>query len=161
MDTNPAWYAKGLRFECTSCGRCCTGSQGYVWVTFAEAEKLAAHLLLSLQEFGVKYLRSVGTRYALLDQPGGDCIFLRGKVCSVYEARPRQCRSFPWWPAHLQSAASWAHAAVTCEGIRDDAPVVASEDIERSLSAAIASGVGYSMLANDARGASKEHEKGR
>ena len=27
---------RGLRFECTQCGDCCTGAPGYVWVNKAE-----------------------------------------------------------------------------------------------------------------------------
>ena len=38
------WYQDGLRFTCTRCGNCCTGAPGYVWVTPAELEALAAHL---------------------------------------------------------------------------------------------------------------------
>ena len=106
------WYASGLRFECTGCGDCCTGGDGYVWVGIEEIVALARHRSLSLDEFGRCYLRRVGQRYALRERvPGGDCVFLRDKNCSVYEARPRQCATFPFWPGHLQSPSAWAAAA--------------------------------------------------
>ena len=41
------WYEQGLRFTCTTCGNCCTGGPGYVWVTDEEVDRLAAHLGLS------------------------------------------------------------------------------------------------------------------
>lgn len=123
-DAAPAWYAQGLRFACTSCGRCCSGAHGYVWVTVEEAQALAGRLGLDLDAFGRRYLRRVGSRLALLDGNGGDCVFLDGKLCTVYEDRPSQCRSFPWWPALLASQETWREAAVACEGIRDDAALV-------------------------------------
>ncbi|MBI5505251.1 MAG: YkgJ family cysteine cluster protein [Deltaproteobacteria bacterium] len=125
-----SWYRDGLRFACTSCGRCCTGHQGYVWVSAGEAVALAEHLGLELDDFGRHYLRRVGMRLALLDGAGGDCVFLQGKLCSVYELRPAQCRSFPWWPSALASPESWRRTALECEGIREDAPLVAAEVID-------------------------------
>ncbi|HYC00132.1 MAG TPA: YkgJ family cysteine cluster protein [Candidatus Limnocylindrales bacterium] len=133
METPQRWYGQGLAFECTSCGRCCTGSHGYVWVTVEEARVLAKRLSLSLDDFGRRYLRRIGNRYALVDGRGGDCVFLAGKVCAVYEDRPMQCRTFPWWPANVASAESWRAAAECCEGIRPEAPVVSAESIEHAL----------------------------
>jgi len=124
------WYAAGLGFACTSCGRCCSGAQSYVWVSAGEAAALAGHFGLALDDFGRRYLRRVGMRLALLDGVGGDCVFLRGKLCAVYEQRPAQCRSFPWWPSVLASPESWQRTALECEGIGDHAPLVAVEVID-------------------------------
>ena len=126
-----SWYEAGLRFECTGCGRCCTGGNGYVWVTAAEAMTLAGALSLDLQSFGRRYLREVGERYALLETgPERACVFLDGTRCRVYQARPAQCRSFPFWARNLESPAAWAAAAAQCEGIHDDAPVIGRDEIE-------------------------------
>ena len=38
------------RFTCTMCGKCCTGS-GNVWVSAAEAERIAAHLNIGVRRF--------------------------------------------------------------------------------------------------------------
>ena len=129
-DAEP-WYAGGLRFACTQCGRCCTGSPGYVWTDPSEITALARKLDMSLDDFGRRYLRAVGARYALLENSvTGDCVFYRDGACTVYDARPRQCRAFPFWPEHLRSRESWAAAARECEGIRDDAPRVERERIQ-------------------------------
>ena len=42
------------------------------------------------------------------------CVFLSsdGKQCSVYESRPVQCRTFPYWPALLSKARNWEREAV-------------------------------------------------
>ena len=32
------WYADGLKFSCTGCGNCCTGSAGFTWVSEDEID---------------------------------------------------------------------------------------------------------------------------
>jgi Fe-S-cluster containining protein len=129
------WFENGLRFDCTGCGHCCTGSNGYVWVEEAEIRELAAHVGLALDDFGRRFLRRVGTRYALLEsQRDGACVFLEGTACRVYDARPRQCRSYPFWPANLATPADWQLTAARCEGIRDDAPLWSRERIHAARS---------------------------
>lgn len=125
------WYRDGLRFECTKCGQCCRGTNGYVWVGEAEISRMAEAKGLALDDFGKLYLRKVATRYALLDTPAsGDCIFLEDNECSIHAARPDQCRRYPWWPVNLGSESAWREAAKQCEGIRDDAVLVAREEID-------------------------------
>lgn len=140
-DRAARWYDEGLRFACTGCGRCCTGGGGYVWVGVEEIRRLAARTGMGLDDFGRRFLRRVGARYALVDGPRGACTFLRGASCAVYDDRPAQCRAFPWWPANLESPAAWKQAAKSCEGISDLAPVVVVEAIEASLAEARAAGL--------------------
>jgi Fe-S-cluster containining protein len=73
----------------------------------------------------------VDTQLALIEDPVNyDCVFLKDKRCSVYEARPVQCRTFPWWIQHLREPTDWQAAKERCEGIdHPDAPVVASDTI--------------------------------
>ncbi len=115
MSSKP-WYREGLSFSCTRCGDCCTGAPGYVWVEPAEIEALAKHLGLSVDSFGERYLRKVGRRYSLIEKPGGDCVFF-DKGCSVYPARPTQCRTFPFWRGNLKSERAWDEIADECPGI--------------------------------------------
>ena len=35
------WYHEGLRFECTQCGKCCSGAPGFVWVDDGEVAAMA------------------------------------------------------------------------------------------------------------------------
>ena len=42
MPDEAPWYADGLRFTCTMCGKCCTGEPGYVWTTDEELAKSAS-----------------------------------------------------------------------------------------------------------------------
>ncbi|MBM4291526.1 MAG: YkgJ family cysteine cluster protein [Deltaproteobacteria bacterium] len=128
------WYAAGLRFTCTGCGACCTGA-GRVWVSLEDIARLAAALGLDLPTFAEEHLERAAGRWALKERAEtGDCGFLRDRRCAVYEARPRQCRTFPWWPTTLQDAAAWGEAGRGCEGVgAPGAPLVSAEDVTRAL----------------------------
>ncbi len=117
MRDAPPWYQEGLRFACTECGDCCT-KPGYVWVSAEERERLAIRLGLDLEEFGRRYLRLVNGRLALTDRADGACIFW-DEGCKVYDARPGQCATFPFWKENVATSASWAETADECEGIGD------------------------------------------
>ena len=108
MATKP-WYHAGLKFQCTQCGDCCTGAPGYVWVNKEEIEALAALLKLDVEEFEKRYVRRVGIRKSLVEFPNGDCIFFHSesRTCQVYQARPRQCRTWPFWNSNLASPEAW------------------------------------------------------
>lgn len=132
IEQNVPWFDKGLRFKCTGCGGCCTGSPGYVYLSESDLERLAVHHQLTPQEFAKKYTRLVDGQYALLDRPTTyDCIFLQDKQCTVYEARPVQCRTFPWWIHNLRDEKDWEEAAKRCEGINHpEAPLIPSLHIQ-------------------------------
>ncbi len=131
------WYHEGLRFECTLCGACCTGAEGYVLVSPEESRAIARKLGLSLDAFQTRYthVTSLGRSLNEVDTPHGkDCVFLDrasmpGKaVCSLYEARPTQCRTFPWWPEHLRDRRAWERLGRHCEGV-GRGPFVPVEEI--------------------------------
>lgn len=129
-DTLP-WYKNGLNFKCTECGKCCTGSPGYVWVSEDEMMAMAAALNVSLDLFKRKYIRQSDNRYALIEKKSQhfDCIFLKDRKCLVYQARPIQCRTFPWWKENLGSEESWKKASESCEGINEQAPLIPYSEI--------------------------------
>lgn len=135
--TKLPWYKEGLNFKCTECGKCCTGPTGYVWVTEEEMQAMAHVLKLPLDLFKRKYTRQRDNRYALIEKRAlnndYDCIFLQGKKCMIYQARPTQCRTFPWWPENLLTEESWEVASLSCEGINENAPKVPYEKIEEQL----------------------------
>jgi hypothetical protein len=115
------WYATGLHFECTQCGNCCSGVPGYVWISDDESEAIAEYLNLSPEDFGAKYLRKVGKRVSLVEQPDYDCVFLqrteKGIGCSIYPVRPQQCRTWPFWHWNLQSPDDYIENTRRCPGI--------------------------------------------
>ena len=112
------WYKSGLKFKCTSCGDCCTGAPGYVWVNKAEIEALAARLEMDVEAFSRKYVRLVGIRRALLEYANGDCVFFDNQTrkCTVYEQRPRQCRTWPFWESNVRTPEAWAETCEVCPG---------------------------------------------
>lgn len=135
QDSLLPWYKDGLRFTCTECGKCCTGAPGFVWVTVKEMEAIANHLNMPLDLFKRKYVRMRNNRYSLIEKKSqnNDCIFLEGKKCQIYQVRPKQCRTFPWWKENLNSEESWKLAALECEGINDQAPLVPLSEIVQLL----------------------------
>jgi Fe-S-cluster containining protein len=112
------WYHAGLKFQCSQCGNCCTGAPGYVWVNKEEIEKLAGLLNLEVAEFERRYVRQVGIRKSLVEFPNGDCVFFHSesRTCQVYDARPRQCRTWPFWDSNLASPETWRETARHCPG---------------------------------------------
>ena len=127
------WFKNGLRFKCTGCGQCCTGSPGYVFLSKTDLDALAAHFNISNEEFLKRYTYKVDGQYSLLDTPGTNaCIFLEKEKCAVYHARPIQCRTFPWWLHTIRAPEDWKEAAKRCEGIdHPDAPVVSAGEISK------------------------------
>jgi Fe-S-cluster containining protein len=77
--------------ECEACGgHCCTGESGYIWAKYAEIEKMAEFVNLSVEDFATMYLRKVKHRYSLVEKKIAE-------RCSIYPVRPLQCRTFPFW----------------------------------------------------------------
>ena len=117
-NSNGPWYKDGLRFQCTGCGDCCTGAPGYVWVNKEDIAALAAELGITAAEVESQYVREIGVRKSLHEYPNGDCVFFDGKTrkCRVYAARPRQCRTWPFWDSNLRSPEAWAETCQVCPG---------------------------------------------
>jgi Fe-S-cluster containining protein len=88
---------------CRECkGKCCTGKSGYIWVQKNEILALAAILKIKIEDFILQYLSKIDFRYTLKEIPFEDgfaCILFdtANHSCKVYDARPSQCRSFPFW----------------------------------------------------------------
>ncbi len=111
------WYSDGLRFECTRCGRCCRGEPGYVWVREIEIASIARFLKLETAEFVRTYVRRAMGDNALLELANGDCVFWSPTGCRIYEVRPTQCRTFPFWHEYVRSTKGWAEATRRCPGV--------------------------------------------
>jgi uncharacterized protein len=128
------WYRRGLQFQCTGCGDCCTGAPGYVWVNKAEIEIMSALLRISTKEFQKRYVRLIGIRKSLIEFSNGDCIFFDNerRCCQVYESRPRQCRTWPFWSSNLSTPESWQEIADRCSGC-NRGPNIPLEQIETQI----------------------------
>jgi uncharacterized protein len=118
-DSSKPWYKDGLRFKCTGCGDCCTGAPGFVWVNKEEIAALAAEVGMTEEAFEKKYVREVGVRKTLKERKKSyDCVFLDAETrkCTVYNARPRQCRTWPFWDSNVRTPETWAATCEACPG---------------------------------------------
>ena len=116
-ESNSPWYRDGLAFSCTRCGACCTGAPGYVWVSPEEIDRLARFRGETVEQFAAKFVRRVNDNYSLIEKPGGDCIFWDKRAgCTVYEARPDQCQTWPFWPENVETPKDWDHVRSVCPG---------------------------------------------
>ena len=94
-------------FRCRLCGNCCRNLRGNLMPEQIDAYRLARFL----RERGeVEYMEDFYTRYTYPDvledffpvflintvDPDDSCVFLKDGRCSVYEARPRVCRLYPF-----------------------------------------------------------------
>ncbi len=134
----PVWYKQGLKFTCTCCGNCCTGGPGYVWLSDEEIQRLAEHLQLTVDETIEQHCRKVNGKWSLNESRsvsgGYDCKFLKEikpprnarngqtivqakRVCGIYEVRPLQCRTWPFWPENLEDKAAWEVETRKCPGM--------------------------------------------
>ncbi len=93
-------------FDSTACatceGRCCTGESGYIYVTKAEIFAIAEVLEMDVNEFALKYLFKKGYKYSIKENKIDDsyeCVFYDRATngCKIYNARPNQCKTFPFW----------------------------------------------------------------
>jgi len=116
------WYRDGLRFTCTRCGNCCTGAPGNVYLDEDEVGALADRLGLDEDAFRRRYTHRVRKRgrrqLSLVEKGDYDCVFFdHQRGCTVYQDRPRQCRTWPFWRSNLQNRASWDWASENCPGM--------------------------------------------
>jgi Fe-S-cluster containining protein len=130
--TDP-WYQDGLRFRCTRCGACCTGAPGYVWVNDNEVAAIAAFRGEKVEEVEALYTRQVGQQRSLREKTNGDCVFFdRSAGCTVYNVRPRQCRTWPFWESNVRTPEDWQRTCNVCPG-SGKGELISAEEITRRL----------------------------
>jgi Fe-S-cluster containining protein len=127
------WYADGLAFRCTRCGKCCTGAPGYVWVSDDEIKDIAAYRGETVAETLALFTRRVGGKRSLREKPNNDCVFWDKEAgCTVYKARPRQCRTWPFWESNVATPDAWQQTCQVCPGA-GQGELVSAEEITRRL----------------------------
>lgn len=89
--------------KCLTCkGNCCIGESGYIWINQNEAFEISKFLNLSFDLFCEKFTYKVKYKMSLKEKKyysGYACVFFdfEKRQCSIYDVRPSQCRSFPFW----------------------------------------------------------------
>ena len=137
MEKEACFYKNGLKFSCQRCSFCCGHSPGYVYLSRKDLERLCEGTGLSVKDFVAKYCRRADyyegkTVLALLEKPNYDCIFW-DNGCSLYEFRPSQCRTYPFWAWIVKDKATWDEIAKECPGMNaTDGKLWPYEEIEKN-----------------------------
>ncbi|MDR1580812.1 MAG: YkgJ family cysteine cluster protein [Synergistaceae bacterium] len=117
------WWRDGLYFSCTKCGLCCGGAPGTVRFSALERSAMACALGIFETEFDILYTWKKYGVVSLREKPNYDCIFLKTESgvagCGIYETRPAQCRSFPFWPEVMKNRRSWDDFTLSCPGMNN------------------------------------------
>jgi len=109
--------AEGLRFACQpGCIACCA-EKGFVYLTDADALRIAKYLGLSAAAFEKRYCYRTRRQLRLRVPREVQCHFLGDRGCSIHPVKPVQCRIFPFWPELVESRAEWRKTARYCPGL--------------------------------------------
>ena len=121
MQDNTVNYNNGIRFECQGSGNCCVSrnSYGYVYLSKDDLKRFSKYFKISLKNFKDKYCQTTDGFIHLVEKPEfeGNCIFLKEKKCSVYESRPSQCRTWPFWNENMNTKVWNKDISINCPGI--------------------------------------------
>lgn len=94
-----------MGFKCNNCGFCCKGKKDIqVNLTIGDIYRICEKLMITVEDFFDKYagLKPFGDprtpkEYDIdigLNMP---CPFYKDNKCTIYNARPVNCRIFPYW----------------------------------------------------------------
>ncbi len=125
---NRPWWMNGVPFSCQpDCGKCCDEPGGIVYLRPEDAQIMANYHNMSVEDWLEKDChQTIDGRYILNSDPITQiCIYLdENKKCIVYEARPAQCRSYPFWSENVRSDRSWKRTVSECPGLEADEAII-------------------------------------
>ena len=97
-------FKEGINFKCQGSSNCCIsrGNYGYVYLSKKDLTNIAKYLNIPINLFKKKYCEYSGGYLHLKEiYSNGNCQFLDNKRCSIYLARPTQCRTWPFWKENM------------------------------------------------------------
>jgi Fe-S-cluster containining protein len=115
------FYVDGLKFSCKRCSSCCRYDQGFVYLSKKDLKNLSSALKIDEENVISEYCRWVSNWngdavLSLKEKSNYDCI-LWDSGCTVYQERPLQCVTFPFWASILADKKCWESAAESCPGM--------------------------------------------
>jgi Fe-S-cluster containining protein len=82
------------QIDCTQCANCCRVATATV--AERDVDRLARHFRVKPERIMADYVvESEEEGLILRRRENGECVFLEGNLCSVYEARPETCQRYP------------------------------------------------------------------
>lgn len=110
------FFEDGIRFECQKCGACCDVEGGAVYLTDEEITAVSFFMGILEENFRKEYLKKDDEGHLIInDEHPSKCRFLKGNKCTIYQVRPIQCRTFPFWSTLLRDESAFQN--LTCPGI--------------------------------------------
>lgn len=125
MDKEKIPRENGFSFQfdsskCWTCrGACCRGLAGYIWLNMEEMAEIADMRSMAVQAFCKQYIRRANGKLSLREHVvNGEyfCCFFDpiDRRCNIYEKRPEQCRTFPFWNQFKNDPSKLEHE---CPGV--------------------------------------------
>ena len=129
-------YKDGIRFECQGSGNCCVSrdSYGFVYLSPDDLKRFEKDFNISIKMFKEKYCQITDGFIHLSEKSelDGNCIFLKDKKCSVYNSRPSQCRTWPFWNDNMKAKIWNNDIALNCPGV-GKGKIINKKEIDRLL----------------------------
>lgn len=104
-----------------------------MYLTLEDRQRFAKHFNMTEKAFTKEFCQKTDGIYHLIERKNNpDCLFLEGNKCSAYEARPTQCRTWPFWSENM-NAKTWSEEISSfCPGV-GKGPLISSVEIEKAI----------------------------
>ena len=113
------WY-KGqvILFDCHGCAKCCK-RKGMIYFSQEDIRNASQYLEMTVDDFEKMYiLRTKDVAYIYVSGNARPCPFLnKANKCRIHDAKPQQCRSYPFWPNIMESKQKLNTERIHCKGI--------------------------------------------
>lgn len=126
------WEKENLRFECQAdCFKCCV-KPGLVYFDTEDIRNASKILGCTPDKLKSEFLEKEDGHWHINVEGDKPCPFLDFDGCAVHEAKPKQCRTYPFWRENLHNKNLWRLTAGFCPGI-GLGPQVPTEEIKEKL----------------------------
>ena len=95
-DIRPVSMRERVPFRCAKCGGCCRNVRGSVMLEPYDAYRLTKHLHQEKPDITIEEVLLQYGEMKPLSRGYNVCLFLRDDKFSIYAARPRTCRLYPF-----------------------------------------------------------------
>ena len=129
-------FKEGIKFECQGSGNCCVsrGSYGFVYLSDKDLKRFSNYFKLSIDKFKSKFCQITDGFIHLSEKKSfnGKCIFLKNNRCTVYESRPSQCRTWPFWNDNMNAKVWNKDISINCPGV-GKGKIIKKKEIDKFL----------------------------